>query len=97
MINFNQIQNLSEIHSEYECFFIDLWGVIHNGVNLFENVLDTLKFLKSKKKERIPGRATAQLAERLQARRPLLPPERDSAHALSPISRRGARCARNVL
>ena len=50
MINFIQIQNLSEIHSEYECFFIDLWGVIHNGVNLFENVLDTLKFLKNKKK-----------------------------------------------
>ncbi len=50
MINFNQIQNLSEIHSEYECFFIDLWGVIHNGVNLFENVLDTLKFLKNEKK-----------------------------------------------
>ncbi len=50
MINFNQIQNLSEIQNEYECFFIDLWGVIHNGVNLFENVLDTLKFLKNKKK-----------------------------------------------
>ena len=50
MINFNQIQNLSEIQNEYECFFIDLWGVIHNGVNLFENVIDTLKFLKNKKK-----------------------------------------------
>ena len=50
MINFNQIQNLSEIHGEYECFFIDLWGVIHNGVHLFENVLDTLKFLKNEKK-----------------------------------------------
>ena len=50
MIKFNQIQNLSEIQSEYECFFIDLWGVIHNGVNLFENVLDTLKFLKNEKK-----------------------------------------------
>ena len=50
MINFNQIQNLSEIQNEYECFFIDLWGVIHNGVNLFENVLNTLKFLKNDKK-----------------------------------------------
>ena len=50
MINFNEIQNLSEIQNQYECFFIDLWGVIHNGVNLFENVLDTLKFLKNKKK-----------------------------------------------
>ena len=50
MINFNQIQNLSEIHNEYECFFIDLWGVIHNGVNLFENVLDTLTNLKNEKK-----------------------------------------------
>ena len=50
MINFNLIQNLSEIQNEYECFFIDLWGVIHNGVNLFEHVLDTLKFLKNEKK-----------------------------------------------
>ena len=50
MTNFNQIQNLSEIYNEYECFFIDLWGVIHNGVNLFENVLDTLKSLKNEKK-----------------------------------------------
>ena len=50
MINFSQIQNLSEIHSEYECFFIDLWGVVHNGVSLFENVQDTLKILKEENK-----------------------------------------------
>ena len=50
MINFSQIQNLSEIHSEYECFFIDLWGVIHNGVSLFEKVQDTLKILKKENK-----------------------------------------------
>jgi len=50
MINFSQIQNLSEIHSKYECFFIDLWGVVHNGVSLFENVQDTLKILKKANK-----------------------------------------------
>ncbi len=50
MINFNQIQNLSEVHSEYECFFIDLWGVVHNGVSLFENVKETLRSLKKENK-----------------------------------------------
>jgi len=50
MINFNQIQNLSEIQSKYECFFIDLWGVIHNGVSLFQNVKETLKNLKKEDK-----------------------------------------------
>ena len=50
MINFNQIQNLSEIHSEYGCFFIDLWGVVHNGVSLFENVKETLRSLKKENK-----------------------------------------------
>ena len=50
MINFNQIQNLSEIHCKYECFFIDLWGVVHNGVSLFQNVKDTLKSLKKENK-----------------------------------------------
>ena len=51
MTKINQIQSLSEIHSLYDCFFIDLWGVVHNGLKVFENVIDTLKFLREKKKE----------------------------------------------
>ena len=44
-----EIEKLSEIYNKYDCFFIDLWGVIHNGVNLFKNVKETLNFLKKNK------------------------------------------------
>ena len=44
-----EIEKLSEIYSKYDCFFIDLWGVIHNGVNIFKNVKETLNFLKKNK------------------------------------------------
>ena len=50
MIEVNQIKKLSEIYKNYDCFFVDLWGVIHNGVHLFENVVDTLTSLKKKKR-----------------------------------------------
>ncbi len=51
MIEVNQIKKLSEIYENYDCFFVDLWGVIHNGVHLFENVVDTLTSLKKKEKK----------------------------------------------
>ncbi len=46
----SQISKLSEIYSEYECFFIDLWGVIHNGVRIFDCVIETLQVLRKEKK-----------------------------------------------
>ncbi len=51
MIEVNQIKKLSEIYKNYDYFFVDLWGVIHNGVNLFENVIETLATLKEKEKK----------------------------------------------
>ena len=45
------IKGLSQVHSKYDTFFIDLWGVIHNGVELYPkaiNVLDNLNKLKKK-------------------------------------------------
>ena len=45
-----EIKELSKISSNYDFFFIDLWGVIHNGVNLLNNVLEVMKNLKNKKK-----------------------------------------------
>jgi len=44
-----EIVKLSEIYNKYDCFFIDLWGVVHNGVSLFKNVKETLNFLKENK------------------------------------------------
>ena len=33
-----ELKNISKISINYDCFFIDLWGVIHNGVEIFEGV-----------------------------------------------------------
>ena len=33
---------LSSIAHNYDLFYIDLWGVIHNGINLYEGAINTL-------------------------------------------------------
>ena len=40
----------SKINS-YELFFIDIWGVIHNGVQIFEDSIEVLENLKKNNKE----------------------------------------------
>lgn len=45
-----EVKNIANISVNYDCFFIDLWGVIHNGVHIFEGVHDTLDYLKKKNK-----------------------------------------------
>ena len=32
-------------------YFIDLWGVVHNGINLYEGAINTLKELKKNNKD----------------------------------------------
>ena len=39
------IEGLSQIHNKYDTFFIDLWGVIHNGVKLYPTAIKVLKNL----------------------------------------------------
>ena len=41
---------LEEIEDKYNVFFIVLWGVIHNGLELFKNVKNVLNRLKKKNK-----------------------------------------------
>ena len=48
MKNYFKLSSLSEIFDSYDIFFIDLWGVIHNGVSVFENVKPVLEKLKKK-------------------------------------------------
>ena len=45
-----KLETLEEIEDKYNIFFIDLWGVIHNGLELFGNVKTVLKRLKKKNK-----------------------------------------------
>ncbi len=51
MTRVGQINNLAEICESYDCFFIDLWGVVHNGIKVFDNIKETLKSLKERNKE----------------------------------------------
>ena len=40
----------SKINS-YELFFIDIWGVVHNGLQIFEDSIEVLENLKKNNKE----------------------------------------------
>ena len=40
-----QIKGLSQIQTQYDAFFIDLWGVTHNGIQLYEGAIKVLKNL----------------------------------------------------
>ena len=50
MKNCEKLNNLSDIDDHYDVFLIDLWGVIHNGIAAFDNVIPVLQSLKKKKK-----------------------------------------------
>ena len=39
------IKGLSQIQSKYDAFFIDLWGVIHNGIELYPDAIKVLENL----------------------------------------------------
>ena len=43
-------QGLQSIADNYDLFYIDLWGVIHNGIKLHENAMLVLKKLKKMNK-----------------------------------------------
>ncbi len=42
---------LKSIVSEYDLFFIDIWGVVHNGIKLYENAIRVLEELSKNKKK----------------------------------------------
>ena len=44
------LQGIAEVIDDYDFFFIDLWGVIHNGKRIFTNAVRVLKYLKKNKK-----------------------------------------------
>ena len=47
----NLISGLSEIYKNYDFFFIDLWGVIHNGIKVFSSSKRVLQELRNNNKE----------------------------------------------
>ena len=46
-------EGLRSIVDDYQLFYIDLWGVVHNGVYLHEEAIKAIKEITKKKKEYI--------------------------------------------
>ena len=44
-MNTKFIEGLSQIQSKYDTFFIDLWGVIHNGIQSYPGAINVLENL----------------------------------------------------
>ena len=44
-------QGLSSIADNYQLFYIDLWGVVHNGIKLHDEAINTLKQITKKNKD----------------------------------------------
>ena len=44
------INGFKSIIENYDLFYIDLWGVVHNGIKLHENAIETLLKIQNKKK-----------------------------------------------
>ena len=42
---------LRSIAENYDIFYIDLWGVIHNGINLHKNAIEALEEITKAKKQ----------------------------------------------
>lgn len=47
----HKIEGLSQIFEKYDIFFIDLWGVMHNGVECYPEAITVLKELKKNNKK----------------------------------------------
>ena len=43
-------EGLSSIADNYQLFYVDLWGVVHNGVSLHIEAIKALKEIAKKKK-----------------------------------------------
>tara|TARA_B100001057_G_C22627463_1_gene863058 strand:+ start:73 stop:891 length:819 start_codon:yes stop_codon:yes gene_type:complete len=46
-------EGLSSIVDNYQLFYIDLWGVVHNGISLYDEAIKVLHEITKKKKEYI--------------------------------------------
>ena len=44
------LSGLNKIYSKFDIFFVDLWGVVHNGIECYSNSLKALKNIKKRKK-----------------------------------------------
>ena len=46
-------EGLRSIVDDYQLFYVDLWGVVHNGISLHSEAINVLKEITKKKKDYI--------------------------------------------
>ena len=46
-----KLNHLSEVYKLYDVFIIDLWGVMHNGIELNSNAMKAVENLKKNNKK----------------------------------------------
>jgi len=44
------LSGLNKIYSKFDIFFVDLWGVVHNGIECYSDALKALKNIKKSRK-----------------------------------------------
>ena len=49
-MNKKVIKGVKKIYEHYDAFFIDLWGVMHNGIHLYPDAIKVIENLKKLKK-----------------------------------------------
>jgi len=47
----SELKGIREVADKYDVYFIDLWGVIHNGLACYPEALSVLEYLKKKNKK----------------------------------------------
>jgi len=45
-----ELEGLKEIYNNYDTFIIDLWGVMHNGIELNAKAIEAIENLKKNSK-----------------------------------------------
>ena len=66
------IEGLSSIVDNYQLFYVDLWGVVHNGISLHKEAINVLQEITKKGKEYVlltnaprPNRTVKSFLEKL--------------------------------
>jgi len=49
-MNKKVIKGIRKIYEHYDAFFIDLWGVMHNGIHLYPDAIKVVENLKKFRK-----------------------------------------------
>ena len=68
----SELRGIREVADNYDVYFIDLWGVLHNGLACYPEALSALEYLKKKNKKIIlisnaprPGKVVSAFLEKI--------------------------------